>query len=59
LRGGGAQKLYETEEPQSQPKVGNRLYTLEDDQGRWTNLTGEELTNLSTKWLEYANGAGG
>lgn len=54
----GAQKLYETEEPQSQPKVGNRLYTLEDDQGRWTNMTGEELTSLANQWLEYAKAQG-
>ena len=53
----GAQKLYETEEPQTQPKIGNRLYTLEDDQGRWTNMTGEELTSLANQWLAYAKSA--
>ena len=50
----GAQKLYETEEPQTQPIIGNRLYTLEDSEGRWTIMTGEELTSLANQWLTYA-----
>ena len=54
----GAQKLYETEEPQSQPKVENRLYTLEDSQGRWTIMTGEELTSLANQWLAHCKNAG-
>jgi hypothetical protein len=52
-----AQGVYDADEDSGLP-THNKLHCVEDDQGRYINMTGEELTSLANQWLEYAKTQG-
>lgn len=45
-----AQGVYDADEDSAMP-THNKLHCVEDDQGRFVNMTGEELTSLANQWL--------
>lgn len=52
----GSQGVYDADDG-SQHSQRNRLHCIKDDQGRFVNMTGEELTSLANQWLSRCKNA--